>query len=507
MFCSNCGKPIPEKSAFCPECGTKVNRKTTRSEKAVNRFHKKESAPGKNKMTVIILAVAVLLIAAVIATVLLVLRSPKLTLAKAVKNSVGEWETAIEFMDVSVTGSKETPVRSSGVLQLTGMELGRLNLELPKTTHLRWESATNLPDREVACQMTVVMGNTDVFSLYAGVQDALLTVYSPELLGTQALQVNTEQAGADLKRLGAPEFTWGWNGNFFEREEKSLLSGAEEPLKASDIQVKKQEKTTVQVNGNSVECVRYAVTIPGDAALPVLYRWEEMLNAREREETEFIGRVEKILSDVLFAMEPEAGESLNLDFYLKDQQVMAVAWTDPAGEQELRLSVGGGSRYVDDWSLKAKTEEGAFSVRSSGDHGASDGCLTDSTILTCEDDLGTSSASLSLNYGVEDGNLQLQVHQDKFVLELQGKVTREGDYRTLDVDQLTVGSQEGKFRFAGSVTQMPYAPIPAPAESTVSLSEMEPEDMEEMEKNMQRSIRKWQERLLKELLGSFGIGD
>lgn len=25
MFCSNCGKPLDNNSAFCPECGTKVN--------------------------------------------------------------------------------------------------------------------------------------------------------------------------------------------------------------------------------------------------------------------------------------------------------------------------------------------------------------------------------------------------------------------------------------------------------------------------------------------------
>ena len=31
MFCSNCGKQIPDGSAFCPECGTKLTAPVTQA--------------------------------------------------------------------------------------------------------------------------------------------------------------------------------------------------------------------------------------------------------------------------------------------------------------------------------------------------------------------------------------------------------------------------------------------------------------------------------------------
>lgn len=506
MFCPNCGKPIPENSSFCAECGTKVTNQTERSPKTVKKPGPKTSAPAKRKIgNIIISLTAVVLIAVIVVSVVLIMGSPKLTLAKAVKNSMGAWEDAMESVGVSAGELKEKPVRNSGVLQLTELELGRMELEFPKTAQLRWETAANMPDEEMAAQVTIVMGDTDIFSLYVGLQDILLTVYSPELLGNQALEVNTETAEEDFKRLGVSGNLWQWSRNVSQQEDSSLLSVAENPSDFKGVAVKKQEKSTQQVNGYSIECVRYTMSVPADLALSVLHRWEELLAAREEDDTKLLGRVGNILPQVFYAMEPEGDAPLELDFYLRDRQVMAIVWRDPAGERELRLSIGGGSRYVDDWGLEAKTEEGTLSIRSSGDHGANAGSLTDRTVLTCNDRQGTTSAAVDVQYRLEDGDLQMQVEHEGFVLEMQGNATRENGRRTLTVENLTVGDSSLKLHFSGSTTQLPYEPIPVPAETILSLAEMEPEDMKALEENVEESISQWKDRLLKALLGSLGI--
>ena len=82
MFCSNCGKEIPENGKFCSACGNQIMTETPISadDNAAPKFH-------VNKKKIVIAATAALLCLAIVIIIVSCMKSPEELLKEATKDA------------------------------------------------------------------------------------------------------------------------------------------------------------------------------------------------------------------------------------------------------------------------------------------------------------------------------------------------------------------------------------------------------------------------------------
>lgn len=425
MVCKNCGNEMRDDARFCPHCGT-INNPDLGSglpqgaaPYSAQPYTGPETPVGKKKtglfLGLAVAAVAVIAVAAVAVSGLFA--SPKGQVEKALAKSLAAYEEAEQAMglpDVS-QWQKDQSVFQSMTLglnhinsQLVGYDMSALSgLEIGASAGYSGE------DRYMSAEAHANWDLDELFLFQMVADDAELYFCSPQFTGETYYGVNTETLGADLTEMTGDNSMEDLSFNLFDLVETVLeemdQDAVEQTVKEANktlweaVTVKKEGARTLDVNGTETKTAAYQVIIPQKAmetyadtliaACVVdygsLYReLFQSMGMPEAEMEDFLSELDEIdpyrtLSEAAKEAIAELGD-LELELCLSDGYVSAVLYAGEisGADVELALYLGGGERYVDDWSATI-SGSGKFSVeiKSTGDHGLKNGVLTDKTTV------------------------------------------------------------------------------------------------------------------------------
>ena len=314
MFCTNCGKQLPDTAKFCTSCGTRVEAaepvsyfKPAQSSLAPEMpelepvaaetvapapesapVYAPEAAPKApktkrkkfNPLAVIIPAAGVAVVALIVVLVLLIFGGDKVTVTKALTKSAGSLSEAIVKFetpdivndDMDIVGSESLSVWINSLPQAPEVEGMGIQIN----------ADVNVPGRESQFTVSGTYGAAEIISAQILLEDAYLYADVPQITGGRSFSINTEQLGAALYSLGVEEEgieSLGFNYWDIYQYMKDTLMQDPEAFKlppevlaafAEAIEVEKLGKETVDVNDNALKCTAYEVVIPEDAIADIL---------------------------------------------------------------------------------------------------------------------------------------------------------------------------------------------------------------------------------------------
>ena len=309
MFCTNCGKQLPDSAKFCTNCGTRME-----TAEPVNYFKPAQKsladempevkpvptpepvaayapadipkAPPKakrkkfNPLAVIIPAAGAAVIALIVVLILVAFGGDKATVGKALVKSAGEFSDAVVNF--------ETPEIVNDNQEVVGSESLSLWINsLPQAPELEGmgiqiNTDINEPGRSSQITVSGTYGAAEIITAQILLEDAYLYADVPQITGGRSFAVNTEQLGAVLMNFGLEEEgidKLGFNyWDIYQYLKDTLMQDPEayklppEVIAAfvDAIEVEKLGKETVDVNGNALKCTAYEVVIPDDAIADIL---------------------------------------------------------------------------------------------------------------------------------------------------------------------------------------------------------------------------------------------
>ena len=478
MFCSKCGRKIEDGAAVCPGCGAPVGESDILKSALDQRPYSSdpevapaggEPVPGKRKRWVLPAAIGGAAVACILAAVLLsgLLGGAKGTLTKALAKSVAAWQEAADSLELADL-SKLYQDRQAG--QRMTVRLKRLSdrfddqARMLEGMSLTLSEELDLPARKMEIGLGVSYGSAEL--LWAGMtgNDSVLSLSCPALLGEQPYGADTETLGQTLYRLDPDGMETVQNASFniFDLLEAMAappkVDAAASKALSDAIEVEKCGTAEVDVNGRSLRCEGYRVTIPQGAMLDCLdavkaayaaRRWNEeiieVMRSFGATEEELAVMEEQLESrDALEALAETLEETgdVELEVFVSDGCISRVRWT---GEGDsLDVCFGGGERYADDLSLDILIGMGQshFRLASSGNHGGTEGAYTDTTVLLFEDAdaYGDFSLESRLTYDPQSSqdNFSWTLEGEGMTLAAKGQVTRGDEELFLDLENVSV---------------------------------------------------------------------
>ena len=309
MFCTNCGKQLPDSAKFCTNCGTRMEpaepvnyfkpaQKSLADEMPeVKPVHTPEpvvayapadipkAAPKAkrkkfNPLAVIIPAAGAAVIALIVVLILVAFGGDKATVGKALDKSVGEFSDAVVNFETPEIVNENQEVVGSESLSLWINSLP----QAPEVEGMGIQINTDInePGRESQITISGTYGAAEIITAQILLEDAYLYADVPQITGGRSFAVNTEQLGAVLMNFGLEEEgidKLGFNyWDIYQHLKDTLMQDPEayklppEVIAAfvDAIEVEKLGKETVDVNGNALKCTAYEVVIPDDAIADIL---------------------------------------------------------------------------------------------------------------------------------------------------------------------------------------------------------------------------------------------
>lgn len=517
MVCSNCGKQVENGKKFCPYCGAAAGGTESEKKKSLPKW--------------LFFAGGAVLVLAVCAALLLggLFGGDRGELRKAALNSLAAWKDAAEALDLPDLGALTGSGKFSQEFLAGDLELGGdLRQELPggissEGFGLRGSARTDLPGRRLSGSLALTYGSADLVELKLSAEESLLAVSSPELTGERAFGLDTAALGRTLVEMGlADEEMSGVGFNLFDvAGQFTALRGqrenAAEKLKAAALElcaamkVKKAGKETLDVNGHDLECAVYNATLPADAVKTFLEKAEDayegagLQDAAEaflgslglpegwrKEREAFYGEWEENLRELARMIE-EQGD-LELRAAVSGETVAALALTleDETGGHELRLSLGGGERYVDDLSLALVDGGGEFARLSfSGDHVAKSGVFTDTAKLFYG---GRELFISELRLGAGRGDREVSWHvlKGERGLIAEGTLRPGEDALTLELDTLALSAYdlEKTARLSLTYTLGAYK-APEPLGEPTMIAGIDEAELAQIQKELTLNLSRW----------------
>ena len=541
MFCSFCGREIPEGSRFCPACGQALSagpevpspapqtpfppvpQTVVPSPTVLNGAPLQPERRRRGKGP-ILAAGAVLLAAAVAAGVFFsgVLSSPRDRVGRAAAKSLSSWSDAADSLGLP---DWETVHQQRSTSQTFSVRVKDLSSqidggELWKGAGLELTSDMSVPDRRLRLSAAATYGSARLAGAQLDLQGTELFLSSPEFLGSTVLGLDTETLGRDLARLGAGAEYEDVGFDLFDFLEVYTKPLERDPeLWASfleKIAVEKGEKDSQEVNGRTLSGRRYPVTIPEDALLDLLDGLEDQIQAQDYDGalTELL-RSMGVPGDQLDEIRQELRNSVNggpyfdalervvrelgdleLDVFVSGGYVSAVEWEGELwdAQAEAGLYLGGGEEYVDDLSLTLESESGRLRLTSSGDHRTRSGTFTDETVLKLQEGVTTTHTLKSeLSFAPQGGedNFSWTVKLDDFSLSAQGRVQAGEDRLEADLEKVSASAYGAElFTLELSCSVKPYA-APARVEGARMLADFSLTDLLELARDLQANSRDW----------------
>lgn len=308
MYCKICGAPLQEDARFCSVCGAGVEAVpggvplATDAPLTGEVPAAAESVPtlptppagkrGKIRIAALAAAAAVLVVAVAAAALMLVNADPKTYVAKCMTATLsacfdGEDETGIAtVLGTALTGGNrqtltlrlgdDTTEQMRKILAasygLTAEELAGSSLSLT--------AESDMKNRQIALQLTGELDSTEVGTLELFLNDNIFSLRSPDLLGGEAYGFDTLTLGKDLAASPLGQYYYSdipedYSINLFDaRKDKGTDVLAEESLAelaalyktyTDAVTVEKGGKARAEVNGQTLSCQTYSMTIPAEA--------------------------------------------------------------------------------------------------------------------------------------------------------------------------------------------------------------------------------------------------
>lgn len=540
MFCGKCGKKLDDGVKFCPHCGNPVEAQAqpwspapydpSGSPMPYAEPAGPEIPPdnGKKRGFAILAAVGGAAVIAIVAAVVLfggLFSGPKGDITKAVTKSVNAIHTAsqsVGFQDwKGLTDDRKLSQTLS--LQVDGIsgDLSYYNPELSLLEGLgvNLTEDVNLPDHKLGLSFDVTYGDTGVLSAWMDVDDTVFTLGAPDFLGDRVLGFDSETLGRDLANLGADDAA-SVSFNLFDIAE-SLSQTVEvdkSALKdlADAIEVEKTGKSGVDVNGYTLDCTAYRVTIPEEALRTYLGAVEEAYAARGLDDVfleiyasmgvpaDDLDDIREEMQDALSgkAMFDALDEALaglgglELDVFIHSGYISAVAWSGETddGELSLRLSLGGGGNYADDLSFELKLGSDRITISSTGDHSAASGTYTDETSIAISaissgDRLKITSDT---SWDPKTGGFQWSLKTSGVAVTASGRLEVGKDSLSLDLDKLSVNALGTDFvTLSGGYSIRPYAASSHSTKTPDMLADLTGDDLMEIYEDVALNSQEW----------------
>ena len=309
MFCTNCGKQLPDSAKFCTNCGTRMEvaepinyfkpaQKSLADEMPeVKPVHTPEPVPAYapadipkappkakrkkfNPLAVIIPAAGAAVLALIVVLVLVAFGGDKATVGKAFVKSAGEFSDAVVNFEMPEIVNENQEVVGSESLSLWINSLP----QAPEVEGMGIQINTDINEPGRSSQITVsgTYGAAEIITAQILLEDAYLYADVPQITGGRSFAVNTEQLGAVLMNFGLEEEgidKLGFNyWDIYQYLKDTLMQDPEayklppEVIAAfvDAIEVEKLGKETVDVNDNALKCTAYEVVIPDDAIADIL---------------------------------------------------------------------------------------------------------------------------------------------------------------------------------------------------------------------------------------------
>ena len=487
-----------------------------------------EEKSSKKKGFAVLAAIGGAAVVVIVAAVVIfssLLSGPKGDLTKAVTKSVSAFQTASQSAGMPDIRELTKDRKTTQSLSLSIQDIsGDLNYFYPQLSLLEGlgisiSEGLNLPERRMDASFAVTYNSADVLSAWMTVDDETAAVGSPDFLGGSVYGFNTETLGRDLAALGGvSEETASISFNIFDTLETFSRTVEVDKSAFRDlsdaIEVEKSGKSAMDINGCSVNCTAYRVTVPQDALLTCLSAVEEAYGAREADgafldllaslgmSSADLAEFRDALSgretfDALAGMVRTAGD-LELDVYISDGYVMAVEWADTIDGESVSLSayLGGGKSYADDWSAELRRDNERLTITSTGDHSAAGGTYTDETSLTISavrsGDRIKITSNTSWTPKASGENFQWSIKTSGVTLTAAGRLTAGKDSMDLTLDKLAVnalGTDLVTLRAGYAIR--PYAAPSYSDKAPVMLAEMDENDVAELYQDVILNTQEW----------------
>lgn len=525
MFCGKCGSQISDGAKFCHVCGAPMQQsapaaapvKTGAQKTGAQKTGMQRKAPAPKKQpNKKLFAVAAAAVAVVLVIVLIVslFGGASAKVGKALSKSGKEFQAVAE--ELGLTGVtellKEKKNSQTVVLQLNDMSgIGEL-----EGIGVRMSVDTSLPDKKIGISMAPFIGSADLVNLQVKLDDSKVYVGSSELTGDTFYMVDTKTIGKDLndlsKTLGGSELEGLDDLSFslfeileqVEKANESSEKAAKEAKKAfanfvKTIEVEKNGKETVEVNGTDLKCTSYQVVLTEDGmdelldALEDVYKnvdntdaymdifksmglpsevRDELKNGMKSGENEM-----KEAFDTLHEGVKEIGD-IELEVYLNGGYIVAAVF-EREGDS-ITLNIGGGKQYVDDISLRLESDDYEFAIVSTGNHACSGGKFTDQTEIT--EVYGSNEntvAEMELIYDLKakDDNFSFTLGIDGEELEAAGYVSFGKSALVVDLEELSIADE---VNIGMEYRLEKYAGDSIKVKNSEALAKMSDSDLEDM---------------------------
>ncbi len=496
MVCKSCGKQVQATDKFCPFCGTpspavpeppvdaapqstpvnQAGAAPAGNPSGVNGGYRpvntppsngpKYSAPKKSgkslPLPLMIGGAAAAVVLVVLLIVLIVSGQPSAKVASALSATGKELTKMADTLSLPDLGKVLTKESASHNLdvEFTDGELEGLGVQML--------ADVNLGKHEVGFKATPYFGEVELCNLMVTAKEENVYFGLPELFpdpyygfSTVTLMEDLENLGADVGDFDEVSF------NIFDvidLVEKETEEGTKEAQKAVDdalaelvksLEVEKDGKKSIRVNGTNTKCAHYKVTVPEDAVEDVLKAYEDFLNATDMEAIvelvcDTMGLPSDVEEDILwelgyseitldgaFDLLDEIGD-LELDVYISGGKISAVEYEGEiyGTDMEAGLYIGGGDNYIDDISIVLKSDYSEITLESSGNHTGKGGTFTDETVLSD----GYDEFVLITEYETKgDRNLYFCLEMDgETGVELEGQYQVKGDNLVLNLEELNL---------------------------------------------------------------------
>lgn len=533
MFCSFCGKEIAENAKFCVHCGTPVGQPTAAPAEAA--YPIPPAAPKKINPLWIILPIVAVIVIAMVVVVLCIFNSPKLKLTRALTKSAAAYTEAADGLDIPdytdlVMGRAYNNTMD---LKLTEAD-AELFGEIPTGIGLRYEAAGSLPDQDLSMSLTPYYGSVDLLTAQIAFQDDYLYAYAPDILGEGYYAIDTTTVGKDLVASGLANSNLETLGfNIFdlvelveahtaptEEAKKAVIQAAQELLSA--VTVEKGTSAELDINGSTMKCSGYLVTIPQEAMEAFLQTLETHTNnvdyeALYREIFSAMGMSEEMFDEALSGLEltenTEAFQEIEalvedlgdvvLEIYIKGGYVHAAFWEDTVYEEQVALAVylGGGNTYVNDLSIGVTSGDSTVLLTSHGNHCGAEDTYSDTLVVEMTEygETCTLLESEFYYYPEKNGTLEWSVTVEDMSLEMAGYLEMEKDSFLLSLDEVSLwqsGSKLLSFSLNYGISE--YAPLLTVEEPTFLLP-MTLEEQEQFVAKVEDNLMTWAMGLLTQI--------
>ncbi len=560
MFCGNCGSKLEDGAVSCPICGKAVSPEAPQGTGPVPAAPQQGPAPGpipavpqqgpaaggggngpsvpvnpapipeggkKSGRMGLIIGGIVGGLAVIALAVFLILHfagGAKGNLGKAMLKSKEAYASAIsgwKLPDMQKI-SKEQKTSQSFTLELEELS------EYYQLEGLGISGGSNVDvgGKHMDANLKLYYGSVDLATFLMSLDKTKLLVSSPEFLESTVVGLDTLTLGKDLENLGAYGGVEDLSFDLFALAEKLRTEPAElDDALMKDlwdaVTVEKGEKTDMDINGTTLSCAAYTVTVPQDA----LEAWldgvmdaveeqdptEQMVEALEEtglpDEAvsgiedgmkESLRQQKQAFKDVENALD-ELGD-LELEVYVNGGYVSAVAWEGRLDGTRCKatLAMGGGKEYVDNLSLTVKAGDDTIALTSEGSHTGAGGTYTDETKMTVRSDGERTTvfkSKLSYSPKGKDDNfsweLSLLPGDEDIDLKAKGSLVTSSSTLELALEELEMSDGYNDTTVSLRYSLSPYKAGGAISGKTVMLSDMDEDDLLNLVEDVEDNAYDW----------------